>query len=263
MMQVDAIPAFNDNYIWCVQADDQALIVDPGDAQPVRAALAERGLSLAAILVTHHHYDHTGGIVELKQQTRCRVYGPDNPDIEGVDQVVTGGEVIPLLGLDFQVLNVPGHTLDHIAWFQDGRRGHGSGAPWLFCGDTLFAAGCGRLFEGDAATMQHSLETLRQLPADTEIYCAHEYTLANLKFAAAVEPDNSAVRQRLAAVRARREAGEITLPSTLGVELETNPFLRWDQPAVQAAARTRQPGASTEEAGVFAAIRQWKDVFKA
>lgn len=259
-MEIHALRAFNDNYIWCLTADHEVCVVDPGDATPVLDYLRSSGLRLTAILITHHHFDHVGGVAELKRQTGCTVYGPNHPAIEGIDHHVGDGDRVAIMGLELDVLGVPGHTLDHIAYLWPGADGAASSAPWLFCGDTLFAAGCGRLFEGDAATMRRSLSRLRELPATTEIYCAHEYTQSNLRFAAAVEPDNLAIQQRIATVDALRAEDRITLPSTLGEERATNPFLRWDDEAVIAAARRQQPGAHNSDE-VFAAIRGWKDQF--
>lgn len=256
-MDIHALPAFSDNYIWCFGTGGRACVVDPGDAAPVLRHLQQHGLQLETILVTHHHFDHVGGVAELKQATGCVVYGPDNPAIDAIDHRLHAGDSIRVLGRTFTVLAVPGHTLDHIAYFYQGDQ---HTAPWLFCGDTLFAGGCGRLFEGDAPTMRHSLEQLRNLPENTEVYCAHEYTLANLRFAGAVEPLNSHIRQRTRDVEALRAKGAISLPSTLAEERRTNPFLRWDQADVVSAALGRDDRAVNDDA-VFAAIRRWKDDF--
>jgi len=247
------IPAFNDNYIWLLARDGQAVVVDPGDAAPVEAALAENGLRLTAILVTHHHADHQGGVVRLAEATGAAVYGPAAESITGLTRPLRGGERIVPEGLDttFEVLAVPGHTLGHIAYYGAGR---------LFCGDTLFGAGCGRLFEGTPAQMSASLAALAALPDDTEVCCAHEYTETNLRFALAVEPENAAIRQRVEAAAALRARGLPTLPSTIALEKATNPFLRCDAPAVVAAARRRDPAAAGS-VGVFAAIRGWRNQF--
>ena len=221
MLTIRPIRAFRDNYIWCLSAhdSDEAVVVDPGDAGPVLQALADWQLRLTGILVTHHHPDHTGGIDELLRYHEVPVFGPAGPGIPQVTEALADGDRFRLLGLDFRVLAVPGHTLDHLAFVVDA-----SHPPLLFCGDTLFAAGCGRLFEGSPAQMQASLQQLAALPADTAVYCAHEYTLANLQFATAVEPDTTALRQRLADAEARRANDHPTLPSSIGLERQTNPF---------------------------------------
>lgn len=257
MLTIDPIPAFEDNYIWCLRRGDEAWVVDPGDAAPVQAHLAASGLKLAGILITHHHGDHTGGIRELTVgRPGLPVYGPAVSDITGLTRPLEDGDDVEVLGIRFEVLAVPGHTLDHIAYFWPG---DGSRAPLLFCGDTLFAAGCGRVFEGTPAQMFASLERLAALPAATAVYCAHEYTLSNLRFAAAVEPASAELARRTEEATARRTRGEPTLPSTLALELATNPFLRCREPAVQAAARQRGEAASPAE--IFAVLRAWKDKF--
>jgi len=251
---VEPIPAFNDNYLWLLVRGPEAAVVDPGDAAPVLQRLAQRNLRLRAILVTHHHGDHVGGVADLAQATGARVCGPGGEQIPARDVALAGGERIDVLGAAFDVLAVPGHTLGHIAY-------HSPELRTLFCGDTLFAAGCGRVFEGTAAQMHASLARLAGLPADTRVFCAHEYTLANLRFALAVEPGSEALRRRQLACAAKRERGEPTVPSTIAEELATNPFLRCDEPAVRRAAEARagRPLATTE--AVFAAIREWKNAF--
>ncbi len=257
MLNIRPIPAFSDNYIWLITCGDspEAFVVDPGDAAPVMAALDREGLTLAGVLITHHHFDHVGGLAQLRDRFAPVVYGPHNPAIEGIDHRVAAGDEVSVFGHSFSVLAVPGHTLDHIAYF------HAAEEPVLFCGDTLFAAGCGRVFEGTAPMMHQSLQVLAALPGDTRVYCAHEYTLANLAFATAVEPDNSALQARFEAARQTREAGQPTVPSTLALELATNPFLRCDQPELKASL-SRQGRLPDDEADqVFAEIRGWKDTF--
>lgn len=252
VIDIRAIPAFHDNYIWLLHADGkQCAIVDPGDAAPVRAMLQQTGLQLTTILITHHHADHIGGMASLAEEWNPRLIGPADPRIPGLDTIVRQGDIaeVPELGLAFQVIEVPGHTSSHIAYF-----GHGS----LFCGDTLFSVGCGRLFEGTAAQMQESLDKLAALPADTKVYCAHEYTLANCRFALEVEPDNPALQQKARQIEAVRAAGKITLPSLLSEELATNPFLRSRETSVIEAARKRNP-AATAGVTTLQSIRQWKD----
>lgn len=257
MLTIDPIPAFSDNYIWLIYDDStgEAFVVDPGDAAPVEARLKDMQLSLSGILITHHHFDHTGGLEALRSSHNPIVYGPVNPAVDGIDHRLTAGDVIQVLGESFSVIEVPGHTLDHIAYFHDGD------TPLLFCGDTLFAGGCGRVFEGTPPMMHASLASLAELPGDTRIYCAHEYTLANLAFAAAVEPDNSDLRQRVVDAEATRSRNEPTVPSNISLELKTNPFLRCAEPALLDALRKqgRLEGESGPE--VFATVRGWKDNF--
>lgn len=252
MLNISPIPAFNDNYIWLIEDSGSAWVVDPGDPAPVLDALKQKQLTLTGILITHHHFDHTGGIASLREHyPAARVYGPDNPQIDGITHKVAQGQQVTIADHPFEVVAVPGHTLDHIAYV---------GENVLFCGDTLFAGGCGRMFEGTAAVMQSSLAKLARLPDDTRVYCAHEYTLANLTFAKAVEPDNNALIKRIARAQTLRDAGEPTVPSTIAIERQTNPFLRWDVKGVRDAAnKQRQHDGSPAE--VFAVLRQWKDEF--
>ena len=255
MIEILALPAFKDNYIWLLRKGRSAVLVDPGEAAPARLALQREGLQLAAILVTHKHADHQGGIAELLAESGAdvAVYGPADESITGLTHPLRGGEELHLaaLGADFRVLAVPGHTLEHLAYY---------GAGCLFSGDTLFTGGCGRLFEGTPAQMHASLASLAALPPETQVYCAHEYTEANLRFALAVEPDNAALRARYAAVVEQRRNGVATVPEELVLELATNPFLRTAQPAVRAAARAHDAQAD-DEVSVFAALRAWKNSF--
>lgn len=255
-MRIDPVPAFNDNYIWIIreQDDGTCLIVDPGDAEPVIEFLETHGLQPEALLITHHHYDHTGGIKELVQKYSCPVYGPEYEDIEGITYPLRHGDSISLAGgrLNFEILHCPGHTLGHIAFYAK---------PYLFCGDTLFAGGCGRMFEGDPINFLKSLEMLADLPSDTRVYCAHEYTEANLKFAMAVEPENTVLKKRQQSVKTLRKTGQPTVPSLLSDELQTNPFLRCHTDSVKAAAEKKSGNALTQPSDVFAIVRDWKDHF--
>ena len=261
---MSAIPAFSDNYIWLVRApgSDLAAVVDPGDAAPVEAALERAQLRLAAILLTHHHGDHVGGVERLRAVGNPYVFGPRGEAIDGIDRRCGEGDTItvPGLGLELSVVDVPGHTRGHIAYFA---KRHGDDPrPLLFCGDTLFAAGCGRLFEGTPEQMLDSLGKLAALPPQTLVFCAHEYTLSNLRFAAAVEPESGEVGARLAEVREQREIGESTVPSSIGIELGSNPFLRTHLPAVRQAAAARLGHEASSAAESFAAIRDWKNAFR-
>lgn len=259
MIEISALPAFADNYIWLLRGGGHVAVVDPGDAAPVLAHLASSGDRLCAILATHHHSDHIGGIAEIRACHPVPLFAPAINSIAGTTHALSGGERIflPELGLELDVIAVPGHTLGHLAYYGPSLMGDGA----VFCGDTLFAAGCGRLFEGTPAQMQCSLARLAVLPAPTFIYCAHEYTQANLRFAHAVEPDNADIAARIEQVAAKRAANQPSVPSRLADELATNPFLRWDAPAVRNAAAARLGHAPADAAETFAAIRAWKDHF--
>ena len=232
------IPAFSDNYLWLLDNGSNALVVDPGDAEPIIEALEARQLTLDYILTTHHHPDHIGGVDRLIQRYHCEVIGPQSQYIPQVTRQVCEGETLSLLGVEFDVLEVPGHTLDHIAYFA--AEPNPFNHPVLFCGDTLFAGGCGRVFEGTFPQMRTSLAKLRQLPPNTLIHCAHEYTQANLAFALAVEPENLTLKQRVEEVATQRERNIATVPSPLSIELATNPFLRYDTEAVMQIACQRE-----------------------
>ena len=253
-MTIYPIPAFGDNYLWLAARGRQALVVDPGDAAAVIAALERHALKLEAILITHHHADHVGGVGELVRRFGARVFGPHDERIEHIDEHVAEGAGIALPWLDtrFNVLEVPGHTRSHIAYY---------GGSVLFCGDTLFAAGCGRLFEGTAEQMWHSLSRIASLPLHTLVYCAHEYTQANLRFALAVEPDNQALIARARRVAKLRADGQPSVPFALADELATNPFLRVREAAVIHAAQTHAGRTLATPVEVFAALREWKNGF--
>lgn len=254
MLHVIPLPAFRDNYIWLLRVGRSAAVVDPGDAGPVINYLSLHGLSLVAILITHHHGDHVGGNRELLEKFDVPVYGPRHESIPGLTHPVDESTVVslPALELEFQVLDVPGHTRGHVAYY---------GANHLFCGDTLFSCGCGRLFEGTPEQMHRSLQKLAALPPETRVYCAHEYTWSNIRFARAVEPDNEDLQAREQEVQALLARHAPSLPSTLALERRTNPFLRTDQAQVRTAAERHAGTPLGNEGAVFAALRAWKDDF--
>jgi hydroxyacylglutathione hydrolase len=257
MLQIEPIPAFDDNYIWLLRdgagGDGRATVVDPGDADPVVERLRADGLSLGTILLTHHHGDHQGGVADLLALwPDAQVFAPEDQRIRQATRRVGEGDRVapPGLGTTLEVLDVPGHTATHIAYLGDGA---------LFCGDTLFAAGCGRVFDGSFEQLAASLRRIAALPPETLCYCAHEYTLANLGFAAWVEPDSQALAERSREAEALRARGEPTVPSKLALELATNPFLRTREPGVIAAAERFAGRPLGDETAVFTALRRWKD----
>jgi len=256
-LKVSTITAFSDNYIWlahCPRDPARVAVVDPGDARPVLARLAQDGLSLAAIMITHHHPDHVGGIHSLLSRFKVPVYGPAGETIPARSQALAHGDTVQVAdtALEFQVLEVPGHTAGHIAYV-----GHGA----LFCGDTLFVGGCGRLFEGSAEQMTRSLGRLADLPDATRVYCAHEYTLSNLRFARALDAQNPELVRFEAEARTLRGQHKPTVPSTIALEKRINPFLRCRETAIKRAAEIRAGHPLDSEAEVFATIRAWKDSF--
>lgn len=255
--EIKAIRTLQDNYVWAIidRTHHTATVVDPGEAQPVHAYLSQHGLSLTDILITHHHWDHTNGAAALKQEYHATLYGPANDPINHLTVPLHNNDNVQLAnhGLSFKVIAIPGHTLGHIAYYAPGI---------LFCGDTLFSSGCGRIFEGTAEQMYQSLQTLAALPPDTHIYCGHEYTLTNLRFAQEVEPDNVQIIERIRSVREKLDRHEPSLPSTMQNERQTNPFLRCQQPAVIHAAERFAGRSLSDPVAVFAALRKWKDGFK-
>lgn len=260
MYKILTIPAFNDNYIWMIvnTSTQRCSVVDPGQAQPVLKMCASENLLIESILITHHHADHQGGVAELLQSSyvveNCQVYGPKNENIKQCSHPVSSETTpeINTLGLLFNVIDVPGHTAGHVAY---------SGNDWLFCGDTLFSGGCGRLFEGTASQMWNSLNKFAQLNDRTQVFCAHEYTQSNLAFALAVEPNNSDLIAYNEEVSNKRRQNQPTIPSTIAQEKRINPFLRCMEPSVISAANSRSQSSLTTPEAVLAEIRLWKDNF--
>lgn len=266
MLEVHPITAFNDNYIWLIKAPNQqnCWVVDPGDATPVQDYLTANNLNLEGILLTHHHYDHIDGVAKLvKQGVEVVGFAKDSKRLPTLTKPVKEGTTFELLGYPVKVMEVPGHTLGHIVYFIEGNDRKETNQPLLFSGDTLFAAGCGRMFEGTAEQMQASLQSLANLPPATQVFAAHEYTLSNLKFALEVEPNNAALQNRMTQCTQLRATQQPTLPSTLAVELATNPFLRVTQPEVLASLKTQTKEADwanlTNPAEAFKLLRSWKD----
>ncbi len=255
MMQVISVPAFTDNYIWLISNEERkyVAVVDPGDAEPVLEELQRRDMQPVAILVTHHHRDHVGGIARLLEAyPGIPVYGPTREVIPHITRALGEGQVVRLeqLGLELAVMDVPGHTAGHIAYYGDGS---------LFCGDTLFGCGCGRVFDGTLEDLHHSLQRIAELPVGTLVYCTHEYTIDNIGFAKWVEPDNAALNERLEECWELLDAGRATVPFELGLEFDTNPFLRTHVPEVIARAEEIAGRATHTSADVFAVLRIWKD----
>ena len=256
-MNLTAVPAFSDNYIWMIDDGRGAIVVDPGEAGPVHSALDARRLALTAILVTHHHVDHCGGVDDLRSRLQGSVFGPAHETVPQPCRPQNEGDVVEAMGLRFEVIDVPGHTSGHIAFFNRA----GAGEPIVFCGDTLFSAGCGKLFEGTPAQMHDSLSKLAALPDATRVCCGHEYTISNLKFAHAVEPGNAEIANHIERCKALRAEGKPTVPSQIGRERRINPFLRTAEPDVIAAALAHGAAASSGSE-VLAAIRTWKNEFR-
>ena len=255
MINIEPIKAFDDNYIWLMTTNEGSIVIDPGESKNLLKAIEKKNIKLDAILITHHHYDHTGGIEELLMKyPNLKVYGPNN-NIDLIKSRLRDGELLNIIGIDFEVIEIPGHTLDHIAYYANINN-----SPILFCGDTLFAGGCGRVFEGTFDQMYESLMKLKKLPKNTRIYCGHEYTINNLKFAKAVEPNNIDLIKRYDEALDLRKNNIPTLPSTISIELKTNPFLRADENNVQKIISNKfKTGFSEKE--IFSALRQWKDNF--
>ena len=254
MINIEPIKAFNDNYIWLATTNEGSIVIDPGEAHKTIKYLKENDLNLDAILITHHHFDHTGGIEDMLKFKSVDVYGPVN-NIPSINKQLRDGNLFSVIGIDFKIIEIPGHTLDHIAFFSEN-----NGNPVLFCGDTLFSSGCGRVFEGTFEQMHKSILKLKSLPANTKIYSGHEYTQSNLKFALEVEPLNQKLISRYNDVQDLLYKGIPTLPTTLELELEVNPFLRCQAREVQNSV-VKQFNTSNHEDEIFKALRQWKDNF--
>ena len=254
MINIEPIKAFNDNYIWLVTTNEGSIVIDPGEATKTINYLKENSLNLKGILITHHHFDHTGGIEDMLKFKNVDVYGPVN-NISSINKKLRDGDLFSLIGIDFKIIEIPGHTLDHIAFFSEN-----NGNPVLFCGDTLFSSGCGRVFEGTFEQMHKSILKLKSLPSNTKIYSGHEYTQSNLKFAMEVEPLNQKLVSRYNDVQDLLNKGTPTLPTTLELELEVNPFLRCQTKEVQSSV-VKQFNTSNHEDEIFKALRQWKDNF--
>ena len=254
MINIEPIKAFNDNYIWLATTNEGSIVIDPGEAHKTIKYLKENDLNLDAILITHHHFDHTGGIEDMLKFRNVNVYGPVN-NIPSINKQLRDGDLFSVIGINFKIIEIPGHTLDHIAFFSEN-----NGNPVLFCGDTLFSSGCGRVFEGTFEQMHESILKLKSLPANTKIYSGHEYTQSNLKFAMEVEPLNQKLISRYNDVQDLLNKGIPTLPTTLELELEVNPFLRCQAREVQNSV-VKQFNTSNHENEIFKALRQWKDNF--
>jgi len=262
MLNIIPIPAFKDNYIWTLHRQQYAVVVDPGDAAPIRACLDAQQIKLAAILCTHHHNDHVGGISELAQLYNVPVYGPRHEDIPCLSHAVGEGDMIKIaeLNITLQVFDIPGHTRGHVAYLTYGSSKEGEA---LFCGDTLFSCGCGRLFEGTAVQLHQSLQRLAALPEATKVYCAHEYTETNIRFALVCEAGNDQLKQRQLNASALRRAGQATLPSTIALEKATNPFLRCAETQIirSVEQHTGNKFDITNDVDVFSALRKWRNNF--
>ena len=254
MVKIESIEAFTDNYIWLVTTNEGSIVIDPGESSNIINLVHKNQLDLKAILVTHHHFDHTGGIEEIISHCPVDVFGPFN-NIQTIRKKLKGGDILNVIGIEFEIIEIPGHTLDHIAFYSEN-----NGRPILFCGDTLFAAGCGRVFEGTYEQMFESLIKLKNLPTNTNIYCGHEYTLSNLRFAKEVEPFNKDILSRYNKVLKLREKGTPSVPSSLSTELKTNPFLRCDNKEVQENISSKFK-ITKENKEIFKALRSWKDNF--
>ena len=255
MINIEPIKAFDDNYIWLMTTNEGSIVIDPGECVNLIKIIEQKNIKLDAILITHHHFDHTGGIKDLVKTYNCEVYGPKGDHIEGINKKLVEGDHFEISNISFKVLSTPGHTLDHIAYFVDLEN------PLLFCGDTLFSGGCGRLFEGTPKQMFQSLSKFSDMPLDTKVFCTHEYTESNLRFAIEVEPNNDILSEKYSEVRQLRREDKITLPSSIGVELDINPFMRCHKMEVIESAQQYSQKKVHKAEEVLGVIRNWKDNF--
>ena len=256
MFDIFPIRAFSDNYIWTLIKDDEVTVVDPVDSEPVITLLQEKNLILSNVIITHHHFDHTGGIKKLSEMYDCNIYGPSEGHIEGINKPIKDNQEFVISNTVFKAFATPGHTLDHLSYFVDQEN-----EPFLLSGDTLFSGGCGRLFEGTPLQMYESLSKFTSLPINTKVYCTHEYTESNLKFALAVEPNNTDIKEKFSEVVQLRSQDKETLPSTIGEELKVNPFMRCNELVVKKAAENFSNEKLSEPHEILGSIRNWKDNF--
>ena len=254
MLSVEPIKAFTDNYIWLVSTNEGSIVIDPGESKNIQKLIDNKTIDLKGILITHHHYDHTNGLSELVKINELEVYGPVN-NIDGINHRLTDKDKISIIGIDFDVMSIPGHTLDHIGFYSANANN-----PILFCGDTLFAGGCGKIFEGTYEQMFHALKKITKLPTNTNIYCGHEYTLSNLKFALEADDSNKELIEEFKKVENKINSNIPSLPTTLDKELKVNPFLRCDNINIQNKIIEKFK-VSNNELEVFTALRKWKDNF--
>ncbi len=254
MLSVEPIKAFTDNYIWLVSTNEGSIVIDPGESKNIQKLIDNKTIDLKGILITHHHYDHTNGLSELVKKNDLEVYGPVN-NIDGINHRLNDKDKISIIGIDFDVMSIPGHTLDHIGFYSAN-----ADNPILFCGDTLFAGGCGKIFEGTYEQMFHALKKITKLPTNTNIYCGHEYTLSNLKFALEADDSNKELIEEFKKVENKINSNIPSLPTTLDKELKVNPFLRCDNINIQNKIIEKFK-VSNNELEVFTALRKWKDNF--
>jgi len=254
MLSVEPIKAFTDNYIWLVSTNEGSIVIDPGESENIQKLIDNKIIDLKGILITHHHYDHTNGLSDLVKKNKLEVFGPVN-DIDGIDYRLNDKDKISIIGIDFDIISIPGHTLDHIGFYSANANN-----PILFCGDTLFAGGCGRIFEGTYEQMFNSLKKITKLPTNTNIYCGHEYTLSNLKFALKADDANKELIQEFKKVENKINLNTPSLPTRLDKELEVNPFLRCDNINIQNKI-IEKFNVSDNELEIFTALRKWKDNF--
>ena len=256
MFDIFPIRAFSDNYIWTLIKDEEVTVVDPGDSEPVITLLQEKNLILSNVIITHHHFDHTGGIKKLSEMYDCNIYGPSEGHIQGINKPIKDNQEFVISNTVFKAFATPGHTLDHLSYFVDQEN-----EPFLLSGDTLFSGGCRRLFEGTPLQMYESLSKFTSLPINTKVYCTHEYTESNLKFALAVEPNNTDIKEKFSEVVQLRSQDKETLPSTIGEELKVNPFMRCNELVVKKAAENFSNEKLSEPHEILGSIRNWKDNF--